>query len=156
MPTSGAIMLKTARFRQNKARCGPASLKIVARYFGIDISESKLARICRTSTISGPTGANLVTAARRLGFATRIIDGADFRMITAWLRKGVPVIVDWMSTDHGQNSPVAIGHYSVVCGLTRDDIILEDPAIGRKRRLSRRVFYERVVRLQISFTRKDR
>jgi ABC-type bacteriocin/lantibiotic exporter with double-glycine peptidase domain len=145
MPASPAIMLKTARFNQSKARCGPASLKIVAQYFGIDISENKLARICRTSNISGTTGANLVSAARRLGFATRIVDGANFSIIATWLRRGVPVIVDWMSTGHGQNSPVAIGHYSVVCGLTKDDIILEDPAIGRKRRLSRPRLHERVV-----------
>jgi hypothetical protein len=103
----------------------PSLAQNCAHYFGIDISENKLARICRTNRISGTTGANLVTAAHKLGFATRIIDSANFGMITAWLCKGVPVIVDWISTGHGRNSPVAIGHYSVVCGLTRDDIILE-------------------------------
>ena len=38
-----------------------------------------------------------------------------------WLRKGEPVIVD------------LTGRYSVVSGLTESEIILEDPAIGRKR-----------------------
>jgi predicted double-glycine peptidase len=32
------------------------------------------------------------------------------------------------------------GHYSVVCGLDKRHILLEDPGIGRRRRLSRRNF----------------
>jgi ABC-type bacteriocin/lantibiotic exporter with double-glycine peptidase domain len=90
------LALKTRRFRQSNARCGPAALKIVAQYFGIELQERTLARICRTSSVSGTTGVNLVTAARKLGFSARIVDGANFKMIAAWLRKGVPVIVDWM------------------------------------------------------------
>jgi ABC-type bacteriocin/lantibiotic exporter with double-glycine peptidase domain len=141
MPSTD-LALKTRRFRQSEARCGPAALKIVAKYFGIELPEAQLARICRTSSISGTTGINLVTTARKLGLAARIVDGANFKMIEAWLRKGVPVIVDWMSTGHREAgaSRVARGHYSVVCGLTSKEIILEDPAIGRKRRLPRNAF----------------
>ena len=60
-------------------------------------------------------------------------------MIASWLRKGVPVVVDWMSIGLRGSSRVATGH-SVVSGLTSDEIIIEDPAIGRKRRLQRRLF----------------
>jgi ABC-type bacteriocin/lantibiotic exporter with double-glycine peptidase domain len=136
------LALKTKRFRQSEARCGPAALKIVAQYFGMELPEAELARICRTSSVSGTTGINLVTAARKLGFAARIVDGASFKTIAAWLCRGVPVIVDWMSTGHSEAgaSRVARGHYSVVCGLTSKEIILEDPAIGRKRRLPRNAF----------------
>jgi len=35
---------------------------------------------------------------------------------------------------------IAGGHYSVVCGLNRDSIVLEDPAIGRRRAIPRRRF----------------
>src|ERR1700722_7507683 len=47
-----------------------------------------------------------------------------------------------MSTGRDQSGslPIAGGHYSVVCGLTAKDIILEDPAIGGRRALPRRVF----------------
>jgi ABC-type bacteriocin/lantibiotic exporter with double-glycine peptidase domain len=139
---SANLALKTRRFRQSEARCGPAALKIVAQYFGIELQEAALARICRTSSISGTAGINLVTAARKLGFAAKIVDGASLKMIAAWLRRGIPVIVDWMSTGHSEAGPsrVACGHYSVVCGLTPKEIILEDPAIGRKRRLPRHAF----------------
>jgi predicted double-glycine peptidase len=41
---------------------------------------------------------------------------------------------------------MACGHYSVVCGLDSEYIVLQDPAIGRRRRVSRssflRVWYD--------------
>jgi ABC-type bacteriocin/lantibiotic exporter with double-glycine peptidase domain len=134
------IALETRRFRQTKARCGPAALKIVANYFGMKISEARVAALCRVSGRSGTTGENLVAAAHKLGFAAQITDGADLRTMARWLRRGIPVIVDWMSIGHRGTARVATGHYSVVSGLTTEEIILEDPAIGRKRRLGRKLF----------------
>jgi hypothetical protein len=54
----------------------------------------------------------------------------------------VPVIVDWMSTkeDPRSNACILEGHYSVVCGLSKDEILLEDPAHGSVRRIPRRYF----------------
>lgn len=141
MPRS-SIWLKTASGKQRKAMCGPACMKIVASFFGVDVSERRIARICKASRITGTTGANIVKGAHRLGFSAGIFDHADFRMIARWLRKGVPVIVDWMSTASigRDRNPVAVGHYSVVCGLTKTHIILQDPALGIRRKLSRRNF----------------
>jgi ABC-type bacteriocin/lantibiotic exporter with double-glycine peptidase domain len=85
------IALETKCFRQSKARCGPAALKIVARYFGVNVSEPQLAKVCRSSVVSGTTGKNLVAAAQKLGFAAQIIDGATFRIIATWLSRNVPV-----------------------------------------------------------------
>jgi ABC-type bacteriocin/lantibiotic exporter with double-glycine peptidase domain len=122
--------------------CGPACLKIVSAYFGVKASERRIARLCRSRVTSGTTGANLAKAARSLGFSTQIVDEARFKTIEQWLRRGVPVIVDWMSAQHNRRMghPVAVGHYSVVCGLTGKDIILEDPAVGRRNRIDRRTF----------------
>jgi hypothetical protein len=60
----------------------------------------------------------------------------------SWLRRGVPVIVDWMSTARpvAKGTPMACGHYSVVCGLDREHVVLLDPAVGSRRRISRRAF----------------
>lgn len=138
--TFADIALETKRFRQSKARCGPAALKIVARYFGVKVSEAHLAAVCRSSSFSGTTGENLVAAAHRIGLTAEIIDFGNFRLVASWLRKGIPVIVDWMSIGDRSNARVATGHYSVVSGLTTTEIVLEDPAIGRKRRLPRQLF----------------
>jgi len=116
-------------------------LRIVCAYFGLGVSESKAARLCRASVTTGTTGRNLARAARELGFAATIVDGASFRDLERWLHRGVPVIVDWMSTVNSEprQSAMACGHYSVVCGLGREHILLQDPAVGR-RRIARRTF----------------
>ena len=59
-----------------------------------------------------------------------------------WLEKGVPVIVDWFTRgrkDYG-DSDVADGHYSVVMGLDDKYIYLQDPEIGKMRKLDREDF----------------
>ena len=122
--------------------CGPASLRIVCAYFGTALPETTIARACRSSSLTGTTGTNLVSGALRLGFAGQIVDDATFRHIEVWLRRKIPPIVDWMSAiaSPPSRSPMACGHYSVVCGLDRKHIFLQDPAIGRRRRLTRRDF----------------
>ena len=142
------LQLATGNFRQSRAMCGPACLKIVFRFFGRQVSGRQIAKACRTSSNTGTTGSNLVKAAQRFGFDAELVDHSDFRTIAKWLRMGVPVIVDWMSTiSSGRGcAPMACGHYSVVCGLDSEYIVLQDPAIGRRRRVSRssflRVWYD--------------
>lgn len=56
-----------------------------------------------------------------------------------WLDKKVPVIVDWFTKgrqDYSE-SEVSDGHYSVVAGLDDKHIYLQDPEIGRIRKLER-------------------
>ena len=126
-PASG-IRLNTVNFKQRRAMCGPACLRIVCAYFGVSASEKRIALLCRSRTLSGTTGTNLVKAARSLGFSARIVDHARFKTIRLWLGRGVPIIVDWMSTEDSRRNKhhIALGHYSVVCGLSEKHIVLED------------------------------
>lgn len=137
---SRGVRLDTGNFKQSRAMCGPACLKIVLAYFGRRASEKLIAKACRASRLSGTSGANLVTGAKRFGFRAEVMDHSDLRTIEKCLRRGVPVIVDWMSTVAARGTSTACGHYSVVCGLDKRHILLEDPGIGRRRRLSRRNF----------------
>jgi ABC-type bacteriocin/lantibiotic exporter with double-glycine peptidase domain len=136
--------LDTRHYRQSHAMCGPASLRIVLAYFGRPLRENVVAGACRSSDKTGTTGVNLVRAAHRLGFAASIVDGANLRTIQRWLDRDVPVIVDWMSAiaRHPCRAMMPCGHYSVVCGLDRGHILLQDPAIGRRRRMTRRNFLD--------------
>jgi len=115
--------------------CGPACLKIVLAFFGVRKSERVIATACNATPASGTTGRNLAIGAERLGLRARIIDRASFPLIGKWLRRGVPVIVDWMSTvtSDPTRESMACGHYSVVYGLNRRDIFLQDPAVGQRR-----------------------
>jgi ATP-binding cassette subfamily B protein len=136
------IRLETSSFKQRRAMCGPVCLKIVLAYFGKRVPEKVLARACRSSPLSGTTGKNLLRGAGRFGFRGELVDHSNFRTMRKWLRRGVPVIVDWMSTSVSgpRRSARACGHYSVVCGLDERHIVLQDPSIGRRRRLAREHF----------------
>jgi ABC-type bacteriocin/lantibiotic exporter with double-glycine peptidase domain len=137
------LALDTRHFRQSHAMCGPASLRIVLAYFGKAMPEKMIAKVCRSTNAAGTTGTKLVQGARQLGFEARIIDGGNFRTVERWLKRDVPVIVDWMSAiARPAHAMMPCGHYSVVCGLDRDNIILQDPAVGRRRKLSRRDFLD--------------
>jgi predicted double-glycine peptidase len=48
------------------------------------------------------------------------------------LKKGIPAIVDWFSTDEG--------HYSVAVGVDKSNIYLQDPELGRIRKMKREDF----------------
>ena len=140
-PRTGTA-LKIRHVKQSRAMCGPACLKIVMGYFGTNISEAEIAKACRSDRVTGTTGLNLVRGARRLGFAAEMFDRSSLRAIELWLRRRVPVIVDWMSTVTAGRSRTAMacGHYSVVYAIDQDSITLADPAFGRERRLPRRAF----------------
>ncbi len=62
--------------------CGPACIKIIAAYFGRDISQRRIARACRTSHVSGTTGVNLVRGAQALGFGAGLLTMPDFATST--------------------------------------------------------------------------
>jgi ABC-type bacteriocin/lantibiotic exporter with double-glycine peptidase domain len=136
------LQLRTGNVKQSRAMCGPACLKIEFAHFGRRVSEKEIGKACRSSPQSGTTGTNLVKGAKQFGFSAKIFDRSNFRTIAKWLRRGVPVIVDWMSTvpTVGARQSMACGHYSVVSGLDKDHIVIQDPAVGARRRLSRRAF----------------
>ena len=121
-------MLPVKPFIQSKAYCGPAVLKMVLEYFGVEKSEKELAKLCCSNRNLGTHAKDIVRVARSLGFKTLLKDFADISDIRMWVKKKtIPVIVDWFETDDG--------HYSVVADIDMKYIYLQDPALGRIRRL---------------------
>lgn len=138
------IMLKVKPFQEtlNADMCGPASLKIFLKYYGVDKSEDELAMLCKVKKGLGTNDRSIKSAAEKLGFKVKIKNNSSFKDIESWLRKGVPVIVDWFTRgrmDYG-DSDVADGHYSVVMGLDDKFIYLQDPEIGKMRKIEREDF----------------
>ncbi len=126
-------MLDVPSFRQKPGYCGPASLKMVLGYLGVNITEKKLALIsgCKPSRGIGAEG--LVLTAQKLGFHARVKDFSDLKDIREWVnRKKLPVIVDWFAFEGG--------HYSVVSGIDKENIYLEDPSLGHRRALKLSTF----------------
>ena len=126
----------------NAGMCGPASLKIVLAYYGVEKTEQELAELCGTTPDLGTDDQGLKRAAEQLGFKVEIQNESTFEDIEQWLKKGVPVIVDWFTRGRSDydDSAVADGHHSVVAGLDDDFIYLQDPEIGAMRKIDREDF----------------
>lgn len=122
----------------HEAMCGPASLKIVLDYYGINKSEQELAKLMG-KTDEGTDEQGFRKVAELLGLNIEVKNEANFSDIDMWLVKGAPVIVNWFTRGRADysDSDVADGHYSVVAGLDDDNIYLQDPEIGTLRTLKR-------------------
>ncbi len=89
-----------------------------------------------------PNDKGIKNTAELLGFKVEIKNNSNFEDIEKWLKKKVPVIVDWFTrgrTDY-TDADVADGHYSVVVGLDDKFIYLQDPEAGKIRQLEREDF----------------
>ena len=119
--------------------CGPASLKIVLNYYGVNKTEQELAKLAHLIPGLGIDDKGIADAAMALGFNVEIKNEGNLKDIEEWLTKGVPVIVDWFTRGRKDysDSEVADGHYSVVFGLDDTHIYLQDPEIGQERKMSR-------------------
>lgn len=125
-------MLKVKPFRQKPGTCGPASLKIVLGYYNVEKSEEELAKLTNYKQKTGTQAKNILSAAKKLGFTGLIKDNADFSDLGTYIKKKIPVIVDWFSEDDG--------HYSVAIGLDEKYIYLQDPQLGKIRKIERKIF----------------
>ncbi len=134
-------ILKVKPFQEtlNNSCCGPATLKIVFGYYGIDKSEEELAKVSGWDKDLGINDKAIKKAAEQLRFKIKIKNNSTFKDIESWLKKGVPVIVDWLTRGRNDYSDSAVpdGHYSVVVGLDDKFIYLQDPEIGKIRKIKR-------------------
>ena len=138
------ILLNTKYFQEtlHAGMCGPASLKIVLDYYGVEKTEKELADLAGLDPELGINDKDIVRVAESLGFKAEIKNESSFEDIEKWLEKGVPVIVDWFTRGRQDydDSEVADGHYSVVGGLDDEYIYLQDPEIGGERKIKRKDF----------------
>jgi len=138
------ISLKVKKFQEtlHADMCGPASLKIVLDYYGVNKTEKELAKLTGLIPGLGIDDKNIAKAAKSLGFKVEIKNESSFHDIERWLRKEVPVIVDWFTRGRCDydDSEVADGHYSVVTGLDDKYVYLQDPETGGERKIDREDF----------------
>jgi len=129
-------MLSVKSLRQKPNFCGVASLKMVLDYFGNQKTEAELIGLTGATFQKGTSAQGIKKAAQKLGFLALLKDGADFKDIQYWLDRKVPPIVDWFSIYGGYVE----GHYSVVIGLDKNYIYLQDPEIAGIRKIKRADF----------------
>lgn len=129
-------MIKLKPFIQSDdSLCGPASLKMVLDYHGIDVTEEELAVAMNHTYASGCTNEDIARAARAYGMLSMSTEYATFKDLEWSLNKGYPVIIDWFCGD------IPDGHASVVVGLDDMYIYIQDPLYEEVRTLTREDFY---------------
>lgn len=118
-----APRIKLKPFGQKAGHCGAASLKMVLDYWGTSVSEQEIAEIAGTSEGDGTSSQGIVKAAEHFGFKVLVKERSTIADLRAYIRKRIPVIVDWFLSDDG--------HYSVVVDLDKKNIIMADPAVRK-------------------------
>ena len=112
---------------QTPGFCGPAALRAVLAFYGRDVSEDKLAQLAKSNRKDGTEPEGLVRAAKALGFQAQAKEDASVADLQSWLDHGIPVIVDWFSTDEG--------HYSVLTAIRDGKVFMKDPELGSEREM---------------------
>lgn len=137
-------LLKIKPFQEtlHKGWCGPAVLKMILEFYGIKKSEKELALLAGTTLEEGTDAKQMQEALRLFGLKTRIKNNSTFNDVKEYLDKNIPVIVDWFTRGRKDypDSVVADGHYSIVVGLDKQFIYLQDPEIGKLRKIKRNDF----------------
>jgi ABC-type bacteriocin/lantibiotic exporter with double-glycine peptidase domain len=138
------ILLLVNPFQEtlNQSYCGPATLKMVLDFYGVNKTEDELAELLKCNPELGVEDKSIKEVAESFGFKVEIKNFSSFDDIDKWLNINVPVIVDWFTRgrdDYGEDS-VASGHYSVVVGLDDQIIYLQDPEVGRLRKIPKDEF----------------
>lgn len=119
-------------YKDTSGYCGPASLKMVLKKYGIDKSEEHLARLSGATKRYGVDDDGMLKAVKKLGFKAIAKEYSTLDEIKSYLKKDIPVIVGWFSVNEG--------HYSVVVGLDAKNIKIADPEFGKVREMSRKDF----------------
>ena len=91
------LLIKPFQETLFKSMCGPASLKMVFDYYGIEKSEEEIAKLAGTTEDLGTDEQGIKKAAESLGFKVEIKNESSFEDIQSWLDKKVPVIVNWFT-----------------------------------------------------------
>ncbi|HEY9794325.1 MAG TPA: peptidase domain-containing ABC transporter [Leptolyngbyaceae cyanobacterium] len=102
--------------QQSASDCGAACLVMVSRYWGKRFSVNRLRDIANVDR-NGASLRGLAAAAESIGFSTRPVKASLDKLG----QQSLPAIVHWEGK-----------HYIVVYEVTRDRVIVADPAIGQR------------------------
>lgn len=130
----------------HQSLCAPATLKMLLVYWdlpGKEKTDMELGEACGTDPELGTTNEAFLETIKKFGLDSAVKVDSSFDDIKLWLDKGVPVVVDWFSPgpEEIDESEMPDGHYSLVVGLDKENIYLQDPEIGRLRTVSRKQFW---------------
>lgn len=125
--------------------CGPAAVRAILGYYGVDITEKELVKLMNVDPRWGAEPEEMAKVMRDFGLKVQIKSGMsidDLRMLT---NSGVPTIVvlqAWGEADDYSND-WDDSHYVVVKSVTDLVVMFEDPATYSESQLSIEEFEDR-------------
>jgi len=124
---------------QETIGCGPAVLKMILGFYGIKKTENELAKIAGTTKKEGTEIQQLVKTFKHFGLKTEVRINSTFADLSKYLKNNMPVVIGWYSRGKKEDPDniTADGHYSIVIGLDKKFIYLQDPEIGKMRKLKK-------------------
>lgn len=130
-------MLKIEPFKQSDdSLCGPAVIKMVLQYNGIDAPESEIAERAGHTYALGCDDQGMKKALESYGLSVNIKNFSTFDDIQKLLDQKIPIIVDWFSGGvNCEPFDTPNGHSSIVVDLNNTHIFLFDPELGYIREL---------------------
>ena len=120
--------------QSDDSTCGPASLRMVMGFYGLDISEKDLAGACGHTYELGCRSEDMACAAEALGFDVILKNNSTISELSQIVNSGFPVIVDWFCGDPPE------GHSSVVIGVDEKHIYILDPYLEEMRKVTKEDF----------------
>ena len=119
-------MIHLTPYKQKAGFCGPVALRVLFAYYGANLSEEKLVRLCKTTPKVGTWHKDLVAAARSVGFLVEAKAGGTIEELKRHIAKGTPALVGWYAFDDE--------HYSVVYNITGKYVHMVDTESHLKER----------------------
>lgn len=120
--------------QKDEISCGPTSIEMVLRYFGMDQTFEEIAKVSQYKKKIGLSNKDLVTTLANFGLKTKEITNATWGTLKKISEnKNNIVIVSWMKNGY-------IGHFSVVQQVTENKIIIADPQDGKNETMEKIVF----------------
>jgi ABC-type bacteriocin/lantibiotic exporter with double-glycine peptidase domain len=125
------MKIKLKPIKQSYGFCGPASFKMVMDFFGENHSQQYWAQLTALKIIRGKINIEygcddekFVKVVEEIGYKGFCKDHSSIAEVKKFVKKQIPVIVNWFSPEEG-------GHFSVVVGFEKDKILLADPHFGK-------------------------
>jgi len=132
-------MLEIKSFVQSDpSLCGPAVIKMVLNYYGIEASESEIAERCHHTYEVGCNDLQMKEALEAYGLAVKIYENSTIEDLRYWVNHRIPVIIDWFSVGYGDD--VGEGHSSIVVDVDTERVYIVDPWNGELRKIKHNDF----------------
>jgi ABC-type bacteriocin/lantibiotic exporter with double-glycine peptidase domain len=112
-------------FKQEKLHhCGPAVMKMVFSFYGLEKGEQEIADAMKTNEEDGTSLPALLKYAKEQGFNLIHKDGAKLSQIQEFISQKHPVIVNYQETERDE------GHFALVIEITDKEVVMNDPWHG--------------------------